>query len=704
MTILSVKSPLHSPIHNSSNSMKTPFLDSFVRICSIVCLLAFFTVEAQCQWVQTAGPEGGAVMALAVSGAHLFVGTEGGGVFRSADNGASWSAVNAGLATGSVKAFAVRGGNLFAGTGAGVFLSTDDGANWTAVNSGLTSGVFALAVSGTNLFAGTDGNGVFVSTDNGTSWTTANSGLTPNAVYALAVSGTNLFAGTSDGVFRSADNGASWSAASAGLTSMYIQAMAVTGTNIIAGTYRGGVFRSTDNGTTWSAVNAGMTNLDIRALHTAGTKLYAGTHGGGVFVSTDAGTSWTSQMTGMHHSFITAFADNGVNMFTATSGGVFVSTNDGANWIARNSGLVASAVGDVVVVMGTDLFVRTRYGVWRSPDYGESWGSAGLQDSLVWSIVASGANLVAATYSEIDFEYRGPYYSTDNGTTWTAATGLTSGANCYAKTGSHLFAGVYNGGVYRSSDDGASWTQSKTGLGSGSVFSITSDGTNLYAGTGYGANSKVNRSSDNGATWTNVTNNMNAGLVFSLSAIGTQVFAGAEQGLFVSTDMGASWTKINTGVFNVKAPFRHGSNLFAATGTGMLLSRDNGATWTDASSALESAVSSFAVIDAQLFAGTAAGVWRRPLAEFDALGIADDSQSMPISLSPNPTHGTVTVRSPERSYVQVTIVNALGERVLSLSPQNTAEFNIDLSNFPSGVYVARFVSASSSSATIIVRY
>ena len=64
------------------------------------------------------------------------------------------------------------------------------------------SNVRALAVSGTNLFAGTDGGGVFLSTNNGTSWTAFNIGLTNTVVNALAVSGTNLFAGTNDGVWR----------------------------------------------------------------------------------------------------------------------------------------------------------------------------------------------------------------------------------------------------------------------------------------------------------------------------------------------------------------------------------------------------------------------------------------------------------------------------------------------------------------------
>ena len=58
-------------------------------------------------------------------------------------------------------ATAVMCGNIFAGTyGGGIFISANNGTSWTAVNTGLSSiFVYDLAVSGTNLFAGTEGGG-----------------------------------------------------------------------------------------------------------------------------------------------------------------------------------------------------------------------------------------------------------------------------------------------------------------------------------------------------------------------------------------------------------------------------------------------------------------------------------------------------------------------------------------------------------------
>src|SRR3954470_1431481 len=46
-------------------------------------------------WTQTNGPQGGDGIALARNSAgHLFAGTQGGGVFRSTDNGEIWTGIN----------------------------------------------------------------------------------------------------------------------------------------------------------------------------------------------------------------------------------------------------------------------------------------------------------------------------------------------------------------------------------------------------------------------------------------------------------------------------------------------------------------------------------------------------------------------------------------------------------------------------------
>jgi ligand-binding sensor domain-containing protein len=75
-------------------------------------------------WLKTNGPTGGSVSSLAInSSGHIFAGTVG-GVFRSVNNGDSWTQVNTGLISTIVLTLAINSnGYIFAGTWGGVFRS-----------------------------------------------------------------------------------------------------------------------------------------------------------------------------------------------------------------------------------------------------------------------------------------------------------------------------------------------------------------------------------------------------------------------------------------------------------------------------------------------------------------------------------------------------------------------------------------------------
>jgi len=150
------------------------------------------------------------VYSLAAVNGYLLAGTYGGGIFRSSDNGAHWIAANTGLGTDTlVIVLASINGNVYATAIPGQFLSTDDGANWIDISipipldpppQGATE---AYAVSGGNIFAGRAGNGVWLTTNTGGHWADVSNGLTDSTILSLTVSGNYLLAGTDgDGVWR----------------------------------------------------------------------------------------------------------------------------------------------------------------------------------------------------------------------------------------------------------------------------------------------------------------------------------------------------------------------------------------------------------------------------------------------------------------------------------------------------------------------
>jgi len=139
------------------------------------------------------------------------------GVFRSTDGGRSWRAVNHGLFDHSVYSLALslrfaKDGIAYLGTGSGIYRSENGGRLWWDVT--MPSGdetVLSLALSKNGaLYAGCETHGLLRSNDAGAGWETLLE--TDRAVNAvtLAKSGA-IIAQVDDGLLQSRDDGASWS-------------------------------------------------------------------------------------------------------------------------------------------------------------------------------------------------------------------------------------------------------------------------------------------------------------------------------------------------------------------------------------------------------------------------------------------------------------------------------------------------------------
>ncbi|MBC7748425.1 MAG: hypothetical protein H7Z76_07595 [Methylotenera sp.] len=147
------------------------------------------------------------VRSIAAINNTLFVGTNGAGIYKSDDWGATWVAINNGLnGATNFRAMESKGNTLFAAgpTGTGVFRSTDLGTNWTLLSGGLASGSYRGFASNSKLIvAGSFGGGVFYSKDDGNNWTEINSGLTDLTIFDLELNDKYIIAATNTkGVFR----------------------------------------------------------------------------------------------------------------------------------------------------------------------------------------------------------------------------------------------------------------------------------------------------------------------------------------------------------------------------------------------------------------------------------------------------------------------------------------------------------------------
>ena len=188
-----------------------------------------------------------------------------------------------------------------------------------------------------------------------------------------------------------------------------------------------------------------------------------------------------------------------------------------------------------------------------------------------------------------------------------------------------LYAGVFGGGVDKSTDGGENWRSVNAGLPL-DVSSLAIDPvtpTTLYVATLTSPGS-IFKSTNGGESWTNVYIGLTTGIVSKLAIdplTPTNLYAGTEDdGIYKSTDGGESWSAINNGltVYNVLAlaidPLTP-TILYARTRDGSIFKSTNGGeNWNASYSILPDGKVSILAIDpgtpTTLYAGTLAGIFR----------------------------------------------------------------------------------------------
>lgn len=259
-------------------------------------------------------------------------------------------------------------------------------------------------------------------------------------------------------------------------------------------------------------------------------------------------------------------------MYAGTEGGVFKSTDSGATWSPATSGITDPTVQHVAIDPTTPdtLYAGTNGGVFKSINGGATWGESeeGLPNRIVRKIAIdpnAPSTLYAGTWGG------GLFKSTDSGANWSQiatdkpefAAGQIYVLTTVATTPTSIYLGIGEGdaGMYKSTDGGATWAKINNGLTNTRMRTMAVHPSNtdaLYVGT---AGNGVFKSTDGGANWVATENEFGtrytADLVIDPAAPDTLYLGTFTEGMYKTTDGGADWFAINTGLPTTPPPGSH---------------------------------------------------------------------------------------------------------------------------------------------------
>ncbi len=597
-------------------------------------------------WINN-GPYGGFIISITIDPAdtnNIYAGTYGAGMFKSANGGSNWNAMNDGI---PIRADSSIG-------------SPTEPSWWFGDYFPITT----LKIAPDNhlhLYAGMLGAGIAQSLDGGNSWVTTNTGLPDSSIIrvlwihprdpAFLLCGTDYPSG---GLYRSVNGGHNWTLINNlpnGAT-YHVTTIAndpVDSEIIYTGLssagepgFAWGLLRSSNRGVDWEVISQDYSFYDIE-IDPANTQylwsvVYTGFLEWMLFSSADGGSTWNPypDLPNAWKDVWAIYADSDWNLYVISNEEnsykddtpVFrKSTDRGQTWFSlplqlpsvpkpllpgAGPNIAANPLNTQTIYFGTEA------AVYRSNDGGETATTkeSNMINTYINDVVINPQNpeIIYAGGS------RGFWKSSDGGDRWLRLS--TSTINSIAIDPQHPDT-LYRGGddLMRSFDGGYTWENIK-GVIPGIITDITvrNDSSQIvYTSSKYFIPALLFQSKDFGTTWVQIFSSSPAGFTIesiTLDNIQPQImYFGAtnnffNHGLYKSLNSGQSWIKISDPGQVISIAQQPGSSdtLFVATTDKLHISFNGGSVFEEIGQTIPSTNMSKIVVEplhpSTAFAGT----------------------------------------------------------------------------------------------------
>lgn len=480
------------------------------------------------------------------------------------------------------------------------------------------------------VFLGTSAGRIYLSTDNGSSWSRfahlgSSSEMVLDHIVIDPINSKNIYVSAwnaqlpdSDGeIFRSRDGGKTWDIM-ADMHGKSVRALALAPSDprtLIAGALDG-IYRSRDGGDNWERISperhAEIKNVESVAVDPLNPQvIYAGTWHL-PWKTEDGGKSWHNIKKGViDDSDVFSIAIDSLNpasVYISACSGIYRSESAG-ELFRKIQGIPYAARRTRILRMDSvdhkTVYAGTTEGLWKTSDGGATWKQM-TSDHVIVNDVLTDPRKPERVLLATD---RGGVLASNNGgLTFTASNrGFThrqvASLLLDPNRPNELLAGILNdkefGGVFASHDGGQTWTQMSEGLEGRDVFVLrrAPDHT-LVAGTDSGVFerkatepkwSPVNRvveektvpvpGKKNALTTKTVMSTLTAH-ISALEVSGQTWYAASSQGMFISTDAGATWSpKALPTLKYVSSLALSGNMAVAASHNAIAVSVNGGETW-----------------------------------------------------------------------------------------------------------------------------